>query len=478
MSDQPMLVVEDIRFHERHVTMRMPFRFGIVTLTEAPQVFVRARIRFADGAVAAGQSAELFAPKWFDKNPDLTNDQNSDQLRASLGVARRLYCDDGKQRTAFGLHAAMMESHYAACADRNLNGLIAGFGTALIDRAILDALCRARDVSVFEAVRRNLPGIDASTTPDLEGFDLDGLLASRAPARTIHARHTVGLVDAITECDIAPESRVGDGLPESLEAVVATYGHRWFKLKVGGDMAADMARLKAIASVLDTIDGPYFVSLDGNEQYQDGDAVIALMKQIGAEPKLARLHEAILYIEQPIARSRALEKPIHDLAALKPVAVDESDADIGVFPRARALGYTGISSKSCKGFYRSVLNRARVEKWNAEEAGSPYFMIAEDLTTQAGIAVQQDLALATLIGCGHIERNGHHYVNGMAGAPESEQARFLAAHPDLYRQQDGRVRLRIEGGELEIGSLDVTGLGASVEPDWASMDEKHYGDER
>ena len=48
-------------------------------------------------------------------------------------------------------------------------------------------------------------------------------------------------------------------------------------------------------------------------------------------------------------------------------------------------------------------------------------MSAEDLTTQAGIAVQQDLALASLVGATHVERNGHHYVDGMAGAPEQEQ---------------------------------------------------------
>ena len=37
-----------------------------------------------------------------------------------------------------------------------------------------------------------------------------------------------------------------------------------------------------------------------------------------------------------------------------------------------------------------------------------------------------------MLGIGHVERNGHHYVNGMAGAPEPEQQAFLAAHPDLY----------------------------------------------
>ena len=68
-------------------------------------------------------------------------------------------------------------------------------------------------------------------------------------------------------------------------------------------------------------------------------------------------------------------------------------------------------------------------------------MSAEDLTTQAGVAVQQDLALATLIGATHVERNGHHYVDGMTRRAAGEQDAFLAAHPDLYhRAANGRAR--------------------------------------
>ncbi len=61
-------------------------------------------------------------------------------------------------------------------------------------------------------------------------------------------------------------------------------------------------------------------------------------------------------------------------------------------------------------------------------------MSAEDLTTQAGVAVQQDLALATLIGATHVERNGHHYVDGMVGAPPAEEDAFLRHHPDIYHR--------------------------------------------
>ena len=79
----------------------MPFRFGVVTLTEAPQAFARVRIRLDDGTQAVGMAAELLAPKWFDKNPALSNEDNFDQLRSALGIARGLYLD-GQADTAFG----------------------------------------------------------------------------------------------------------------------------------------------------------------------------------------------------------------------------------------------------------------------------------------------------------------------------------------------------------------------------------------
>src|SRR5262249_39166319 len=71
--------------------------------------------------------------------------------------------------------------------------------------------------------------------------------------------------------------------------------------------------------------------------------------------------------------------------------LDESDAELSAFPSARDLGYTGVSSKCCKGLYKSVLNAARCRMCNAEAGGERYFMSGEDLTTQAGLAVQQDL---------------------------------------------------------------------------------------
>jgi hypothetical protein len=470
--DAARLRLVEAQFFERPVKLRLPFRFGVVTLTEAPQVFVRVRVRLADGGEGEGVAAELLVPKWFDKSPALSHEDNFNQLRTALAIARKHLLAAGGN-TPFGLSAAVEADIQADCARRNLGGLIASFGLALLDRAILDALGRIEKRSIFDLTRANRIGLTDATAPDLAGFDLDRFLRTLAPAQSIYARHTVGLVDALTRKETEGK-RLDDGLPESLEEAIDAYGHTYFKLKVNGDLPADIDRLSRIAAALDGLPA-YFATLDGNEQYSDIDAVSALWERIGTEPRLARLKSSILLLEQPIARSAALDKPVVKLAEEVPIEIDESDADIGTFPRARELGYRGISSKACKGFYRALLNRARVAKWNVEAGAERYFMSAEDLTTQSGVAVQQDLAQALLIGATHVERNGHHYVDGMAGAPEAEQAAFLEEHPDLYARTNGRVRLAIRNGQLALASLHVTpGLAVGPMPDFNAMTERNF----
>jgi L-alanine-DL-glutamate epimerase-like enolase superfamily enzyme len=403
----------------------------------------------------------MMMPKWFDKSPELTPDDNVAQLRRALGLAIDALLAAGSG-TPFGLVAGVEAGHHAACAAEGLPPLVASYGLALVERAMLDALGRAENRPVAELVRSNRIGLTAATAPDLGGFDLDGFLAGLRPAESIAVRHTVGLADPLTEADLPASDRLNDGLPETLEEAIAAYGHRFFKLKIAGDPEADVDRLGRIAAVLDRL-SDYRVTLDGNEQYPDPATVAAFLDRLAAAPGLDPLRAAILFLEQPMARAVTLSTRLDVPIA---VEIDEADGAIDAFPEARGLGYTGISAKSCKGFTRALLNRARVAAWGEDR----FFMSAEDLTTQAGIAVQQDLLLASVVGATHVERNGHHYVDGMAGAPAAEQARFLAAHGDLYVESQGRARLAIKGGAVSLASLAAApGLGSAVEPDWAAM---------
>ncbi|MES5098421.1 mandelate racemase [Agrobacterium sp. BA1120] len=458
MAGAPTLRVKDTSIFERRLTMRMPFRFGAATVTEAAQIFLSIDIEDAQGRIATGYSAELMVPKWFDKNPTLSNADNEQQLRRSVHMAAAL-ARETPASSAFGLHSTLEPQQHAQAASENLNGLIASFGLALVDRAILDALCRLHDLPLVDVITSNLPAIDLSTTPDLNGFEVAGFLKQLKPQKTLYLRHTVGYIDPLNPQQISGPRR-DDGLPECLSEEIETYGIKYFKLKVSGRPQEDTERLKDIAAVLDHLPA-YKATLDGNEQFADEASVIELIDRIEKEPALERLRQSLLFVEQPIIRTVALSQPVKTLAKRVALEIDESDGTKDAFLEAREQGYLGVSSKSCKGFYRSFFNKMRVEKWNAETGGG-YFMSAEDLTTQAGIAVQQDLALASLLNLGHIERNGHHYVDGMQGASVPENAAWLSAHGDLYRDHQGRARLTIQNGQLSLDTvLAAKGLGVA-----------------
>lgn len=273
----PRFAVEAIDLFERQIRLRMPFRFGAVTLTSAPQAYARARIRLENGVRSEGAAAEMMAPKWFDKDAALSDEDNVEQLRQSLALAREAYLAGGAN-TAFDHWREHYAPQIARGAQIGLNSLTACYGPALMDRALLDALCRAQGVSFYRALRSNLPGIAAP------GLDMAQFLSGLAPQATIAARHTVGMADPITASDLVHP--LDDGLPQTLEEVVARYGQRHFKLKVGSDPRAAVERLAAIASVLDRIEAPYRATLDGNEQYADIDGALELWRRIVAEPRL------------------------------------------------------------------------------------------------------------------------------------------------------------------------------------------------
>ncbi|TAN28069.1 MAG: hypothetical protein EPN31_09350 [Castellaniella sp.] len=471
----PLFRIDDIRLAERDVALRLPFRFGSATVRSCPQAFAQVRIRFGDGATATGHAAEMMIPKWFDKRPALSQDDNVRQLRDALAMARDAYRSDSAPSTAWGHFARWYTDLQSAAAKRDLPALVASYGPALLDRAILDALCHHLKLSFGQAMTANIPGMnpaDSGLVSDLRDFDFNAFLAAHDASsmdRKIAARHTVGLADALTG---APAGLPEDGLPVTLAQAVARYGHDYFKIKLSGDTAADLRRLADITAVISQ--NMRLVSLDGNEQFEDQAHLAQFTEALERHPDLGPLRAHLAYIEQPLPRSSTLTS---DLSARKqPYAllIDESDATLDSFLEARPLGYTGVSSKSCKGFYKSVINAARCAHWPVSD-GRPYFLSAEDLTMQAGIGVQQDLALVGWLGLEHVERNGHHYVNGLAGTPDTEQNQFLSQFPALYERSNGAVRLHIAQGRIDLSDLDCPGFATGTDEPitWSTLRSTH-----
>jgi hypothetical protein len=451
----PRLAVRDISLFERPVRFARPFRFGAVVINDARQAFVRAEIEVEGKGTFVGASAELLAQKWFDKRAHLTSEETVDELRRSLLIARELYLGNEGFETAFGLHAACIGAQVEACAKEDIPPLAAAYGPAEIDKAILDALLRCAGLNFFDGMAENIAGVDARLSRDLSGDDVAQflVLASRHRLERVAIRHTVGLDDTVEG-----EGGVADRRENA--------GARYFKLKLNGDPEHDGARLIRIGRELATLPHQYGVTLDANEQYADLAALGVLVERLEGDGALIPITKRLLYIEQPMPRDITRISPLGVLAK-RDFIIDEADDCYDAFLAGRALGYRGVSSKSCKGIYKSIVNATRIAKLN--EVGGEYIISGEDLTCQAGLAVQQDLALGALIGVTHAERNGHHYVDGFADTPAAEAGDFLAAHPDLYQSCGGKVRLAIHDGDLLTGSLTAPGFATSVHPDWTTL---------
>lgn len=448
----PRIAVKSIDLSERRVPFRHPFRFGAVTVNEAPQIFVHVTIE-VDGQRSTGAAAELMVPKWFNKDADLSAGDTIDQLRQSSAIARTLYLEHTTPDTAFGLHAARNGTQVAACGKAGIPPLAANFGTAEIDKAILDALLRSQRTDFFNGMRTNLAGLDARLTPDLDNSAISNFLTGRKVSQRIAVRYTIGMLDTL------------DSVSEAIRAK-----YRFFKIKLCGDPEKDRVRLSELAALLG--DSDYQATLDANEQYRSIGDLDTLVKALQTDTALEALAARLLYIEQPFARENTWNFDLRSLATTVAFIIDEADDSYDAFPRAKILGYRGVSSKSCKGLYKSLLNGARAACWN--KAGEDFFISAEDLTCQAGLAVQQDNALVAFHGLKHAERNGHHYVDGFANTPALEAGSFLAAHSDLYEKSDGIVRLAVHDGTIATESLAVPGFACALQPgDIGPHNEKH-----
>src|SRR5664279_6466023 len=148
----PKLKVLGVEAFEQPFRLRLPFRFGVITVTEGIQAFVRVHLRLDDGREGFGYAAEMLAAKWFDKNPLLSDAQNQHQLRKSIEIAAEAYLA-APACTAFDLFADNYRHQIRAGRELELPPLVASYGTALLDRAVMDAICRSVGASFWTAMR-------------------------------------------------------------------------------------------------------------------------------------------------------------------------------------------------------------------------------------------------------------------------------------------------------------------------------------
>lgn len=442
---------------------RFPFRYGIASMTDVPQLFLRTRMTIGASS-EPGVTAEGLPPKWFTKDPATSFEQDLPEMLAAIGHATR--CAEsiaGQPVTFFDLWRELNRQQNQWARARQMPPLLAHLGVSLVERAVLDARCRLAGQPLHRMLASGQLGIRLGEVYDELGTArLEDLLPA-APLDTCFVRHTVGLGDALAPGDIAEGERADDGLPQDLQSCIRAYGLRYFKVKLRGDFTSDGPRLREVQRLLAReTGGDYRLTIDGNENFTDFDAFRQFWDLAVADGSLTELWRRIIIVEQPVHRDRALsDHARHALQAWpeRPaLIIDESDGAIGDVPQALDLGYAGASFKSCKGIVKGLANACLVAARRRQ--GRPGVLTGEDLCTLGPIALSQDLAMMALLGIDHVERNGHHYYRGLSMFPREWQAATLADHGDLYaRHPDDFPCVRIQDGALRLGSVNAAPLG-------------------
>lgn len=448
---------------------RFPFRYGIAAMTVAPHLFLKVEAEIA-GRLVSGQASEGLPPKWFTKDPATTFEEDLPGMQAAIRKAADWGIEAGPQPDFFTWWRTLYEAQTFWADAGHIPPLLAHLGTSLLERALLDAFCRAVGQPLHSAVKDNLLGIRPGILhPELGNATAADLLPpERAPE--IIARHTVGLSDPLTDGDILPEDDARDGLPQSLEACIRAYGLTHFKIKLCGQLDRDQARLRDLARLLPRLVPGHRFTLDGNEQFHDLAGFRAHWEACLADPQLEEFLSPrhLLFVEQPVHRDHALDAHIErDLAIwadAPPLIIDESDATIHSATRALELGYSGTSHKNCKGVLKGLVNACLLRHRSSLPGARPTILSGEDLANVGPVALLQDLAVMHLLGLTHVERNGHHYFKGLSMLSTEIQNATVQSHGDLYRLHEGGFpTLDVRKGKIQLASVRKAPFGTAFD---------------
>ena len=459
--------IQDADIHLTNLRTRMPFKYGIATMTHMPMAFVRVRLE-VNGSTHTGVSSDLLPPKWFTKVP---SKGIADEIQEMFEVI------EGAREAAVGLRGEdvftiwrqLYELRDMIARAKEMPQLLVHFGASLIERAMIEAFCKAQKTVFSVALRSGSLGFrPGDVHAELKEADTTASFPE-APLDQVIARHTVGLADPLTDDEIAPGDRLEDGLPQSLAACIRRYGLRHFKLKVNGNLDTDLERLERIASVIqENAPADFAYSLDGNEQFKSLTDFRIFWEAAKERDSLREFLNQLIFIEQPLHRDMALDASVEsafaDWTDRPPIIIDESDGSLESLPTALKLGYSGTSHKNCKGVFKSAINHCLLQSRSRRDNNASLLMSGEDLCNIGPVALLQDLTVAAALGIESVERNGHHYCAGLSMFPESAQQGILSHHGDLYHQSDaGWPTLEIDNGRCDIGSLNRAPFGVGFD---------------
>lgn len=426
------------------------------------------------GAPVFGCAADWPSVGWLDKREGISAEQKLVGLLELVAFAAEIYAGEGGDgfNSPFALWYSCYQQILAEGRRKGLEDLSSAFASSILERALIDAVCRVEGRNFLSALESDIFKIRAGDVHDLlAGSDGFTSLPSKVHSR-FAVRHTIGLADPLTATDLQDADRVNDGEPETLAEYIRQDGLTHFKIKVSGNAEEAMERLRRIWSVFENenVSLPY-VTLDCNEAYPDVEALEEFVNLL--ESEASAIFQCIALIEQPLPRSMQVDSStaevLRRISGRKPLIIDEGDGVVEAFRQARAVGYSGVSHKNCKGVFKSLLNRMLCDHW-AKVEGTPAIMSAEDLTHMPLVSLHQDFSTVAALGLDNAERNAHHYFYGLSHLSAEETAAVSADFPELYVEKRGELFMDIRGGSVNCASvLRATGYGVQSEPNWSAM---------
>ena len=132
--------IKNATIHRIDLKTRMPFKYGIATMTEVPMIFVSVTIE-TNGKQTSGTASDLLPPKWFTKVPNETIENEIAEMPRVIRNTIQISID-AEAENAFELWRLIYENQTKWALTKSIPMLLAHFGTSLVERALIEATCK------------------------------------------------------------------------------------------------------------------------------------------------------------------------------------------------------------------------------------------------------------------------------------------------------------------------------------------------
>lgn len=413
----------EVRF--RDVALEPPFVISGRPLTHITAVSVHVDVTDCAGQGSAGVGAGMLSAPWSWPSTDLDLETRDRVMRELVRELAAQMAESSLSGDPFvlwrplyeGLDDLLAGAARRAGVDRipRLAGLLA---LGAVDNALHDAWSRAAGIPLTsmytaEHLREDLSRYGKAGEGLYPGETLG------TPHAQLPVQHALGVGDPLTAADAAPGVR-------DLEDWIRVEGVHHLKLKLSGELSADLERLRAVHRVAAPLHSDLRLSLDPNEAYTL-PALAELLDTLEREDPV--LLSTIDYLEQPIPRDQEPDPVmLRRLSARIPVLLDEGYSRLTQLSTVQGQGWSGVVIKAVKGQSHAMITQAL-----AHAAGMR--IAIQDLTT-VDLALEHSLGLAAVLPVSWpaVEYNSRQY----AAAANGELARRA---PELVTVRDGSVRV-------------------------------------